>query len=210
MRIILASSSPRRRELLRLIGLEPEILFSSFEERISPGESALGFVKRVTIQKGKEVYKDDFYGIPVVSADTIVYIDRTILGKPVNRRDAFNMLQTLSGNVHQVITGVSILYKGETYYELSTTKVYFKKLSAAEIDFYLDHEEYADKAGAYGIQGKASVFVEKIDGCYFNVVGFPVNLFYHMLKKIGIEIYRPHCVGKRRSRFAASRRAGLK
>ena len=190
MRIILASSSPRRRELLRLIGVEPEIRVSSFEETIKRGESAQDFVKRVAVQKGKEVYKDEFYGIPVVSADTIVYIDHTILGKPVNREDAFKMLQTLSGNVHRVITGVSILYKGETHYDLSTTKVCFANLSFEEIDFYLDHEEYADKAGAYGIQGKASVFVEKIEGCYFNVVGFPINLFYHMLKKIGIEIYR--------------------
>ncbi len=190
MRIILASSSPRRRELLRLVGLEPEILVSSVEETKRQGESVRDFVRRVAIQKGKEVYKEEFYDIPVVSADTIVYINRTILGKPVNRQDAFLMLQTLSGNVHEVITGVSVLYKGESCYDLSATKVYFTKLSAKEIDFYLDNDEYADKAGAYGIQGKASVFVEKIAGCYFNVVGFPINLFYNMLKNIGIEIYR--------------------
>lgn len=187
--MILASSSPRRRELLRLIGLEPEIIIPSVEEEIAAGESVEEFLQRVTEQKGIAVYKDEFYRVPVISSDTVVYINNTILGKPVDRQDAFNMLKNLSGNVHEVKTGISILYQGESYFDLTVTKVYFSKISTAEINYYLDNEIYRDKAGAYGIQGKASVFVEKIAGCYFNVMGFPLNLFYKMLKEIGISVF---------------------
>jgi septum formation protein len=190
MKIILASSSPRRLELLRLIGLEPEIMIPSVDEVIKPGETVEDFICRVTRQKGEVIYRDEFYEIPVVSSDTVVYINRTILGKPKDRQDAFNMLKILSGNVHEVMTGVGVLFKGKSYVDFTVTKVFFTKLSGEEIDFYLDNKEYADKAGAYGIQGKASVFVEKIEGCYFNVMGFPLNLFYNMLKKINIAIYR--------------------
>lgn len=190
MRIILASSSPRRRELLRLIGLEPEIIVPSVEEDIKPGESAENFIRRMARHKGEVIYRENFYDVPVVSSDTVVTVDHTILGKPLDRQDAFNMLKILSGNVHEVITGVSILYRGESVFDLAVTKVYFTELSETEIEFYLDNEDYKDKAGAYGIQGKASVFVERIEGCYFNVVGFPLNLFYKMLKKIGIETYK--------------------
>ena len=189
MKIILASSSPRRRELLKLIGLEPEIIVPAVEEELKPAESKEDFIKRVCLEKGRFVYKEEFYNVPVVSSATIVCINDTILGKPAHRQAAFNMLKTLSGKKHEVITGLSILYKGENYFDSAVTQVYFTALSGAEIDFYLDKKEYADKAGAYGIQGKASVFVERIEGCYFNVMGFPLSLFYKMLKKIGLEIY---------------------
>lgn len=190
MEIILASSSPRRLELLRLIGLEPRVIIPMIDEEIKPGESVDDFVHRLTKQKGEAIYRDEFFEIPVISSDTVVYINRTILGKPEDRQDAFDMLKNLSGNVHEVMTGVGILYRGECIVDHVVTRVYFKRLSGEEIDYYLDSEEYGDKAGAYGIQGKASIFVEKIEGCYFNVMGFPLNLFYTMLKKIGIEIYR--------------------
>lgn len=190
MRIILASSSPRRRELIGLVGLEPEVLVPSVEEERKPGESIDDFVRRVTIQKARAVYRHEFYHVPVISADTIVCIKDKILGKPANHQDASGMLRTLSNNMHEVITGIAILYQGKSYFDSAKTKVYFTRISDEEISYYLDHEDYRDKAGAYGIQGRASVFVKKIEGCYFNVVGFPLNLFYKMLKRIGIEIYR--------------------
>lgn len=190
MRIILASSSPRRKELLRLIGLAPEILVPNMDEQMQPGESITDFMRRVTHQKAKMIYRDDFYDIPIIGADTIVALGQTIMGKPMDRQDAFNMLKKLANNVHEVVTGIAILYRGKTHFDLAVTKVYLTDISDAEIDFYLESGDYRDKAGAYGIQGKASVFIEKIEGCYFNVVGFPLHLFYKMLKKIGIEIYR--------------------
>lgn len=190
MRIILASSSPRRKELLSLIGLSPEIMVPNLDEKMQPGESVADFMRRVSRQKAESIYRDDFYDIPIIGADTIVVLGRTVMGKPINRQDAFNMLKTLANNVHEVITGLAILYRGKTHFDLAVTRVYFTDISGEEIDSYLDSGEYRDKAGAYGIQGKASVFIEKIEGCYFNVVGFPLHLFYKMLKQIGIEIYR--------------------
>ena len=189
MDIILASSSPRRKELLKLVGIEPRIIIPTTDESIKTGESVQTFLRRVTIEKGQAVYRDSFYHTPVISADTIVLCENKLIGKPRTRAEAFGFLQTLSNNIHNVLTGVSILYRGTPHYDFARTWVVFNGMSTGEIDYYLENENYMDKAGAYAIQGKASVFVKKIDGCYFNVMGFPLNLFYTMLKKIGIQIY---------------------
>lgn len=185
---ILASSSPRRKELLKLIGIEPRIIKPETDETREPGESVEVFLKRVTIDKGLEVYRDDYFENPVISSDTIVLCDGRLIGKPVDVAEAREFLELLSGNVHEVWTGVAIIYRGRTYYDLARTKVVFSDITAGELDHYLENEHYMDKAGAYAIQGLASVFVEKIDGCYFNVMGFPINIFYNMLKQIGISI----------------------
>lgn len=187
MRVILASSSPRRKELLGLLGVQPEIIVPDIKENFESGESIDSFIKRVTILKGKSIYKNEYYNSLVISSDTIVFINNSIIGKPVDREDAFEILKALSDNAHDVITGVSLFYQGKNYFDLCKTRVYFSKISDKEINFYLDNEDYLDKAGAYGIQGKASAFIKGIEGCFFNVVGFPVNLFYTMLKGIGIK-----------------------
>ncbi|NIO80984.1 MAG: septum formation protein Maf [Candidatus Aminicenantes bacterium] len=187
---ILASSSPRRKELLKLLGIEPRIIIPTVDESMKPGESIESFLRRVTISKGDSVYKEEFYDIPIISADTIVLCENRLIGKPVDRAEAFGFLRTLSDNVHEVWTGVSIRYRGTPYYDYARTRVVFAEISDQELHYYLDNEDYLDKAGAYAIQGRASVFVKKIDGCYFNVMGFPLNLFYNMLREIGIHIYQ--------------------
>ncbi len=189
MKLILASSSPRRKALLKLLGIEPQIIVPTVDESRIPGESIDVFLRRVTVAKGRAVFCEDFFDVPIISSDTIVLCEDTVIGKPVDRADAQRFLKFLSGNVHEVLTGVSILYKGIPHYNFACTRVEFAGISEEEIAYYLDNEDYADKAGAYAIQGKASVFVKKIDGCYFNVMGFPLNLFYTMLKELGINLF---------------------
>jgi septum formation protein len=190
MRLILASSSPRRKELFKLLGIEAEIIIPTVDENRLPGESIKSILRRVTISKGEAVYREQFFHIPIISADTIVLCENKLIGKPVDRDEASRFLKILSDNVHEVLTGVSILYKGTPYYDFARTRVEFTEISDKELEYYLDNENYRDKAGAYAIQGMASVFVKKIDGCYFNVMGFPLNLFYNMLKGIGIELFK--------------------
>jgi septum formation protein len=189
MRIVLASASPRRRELLQLIGLNPEIIIPDIEEVLRPGESPEVFLERVAIAKGIEVYKKKYFSHLLISADTVVLLDNSLIGKPADRGDAFRMLSRLSGRRHEVLTGISLMHQGETSFQISSTAVYFNELTPKEIDFYLDHENYLDKAGAYAIQGRAAIFVEKIDGCFFNVMGFPLNLFFRMVKERGLDLY---------------------
>jgi septum formation protein len=189
MKIVLASASPRRKELLQLIGLNPEIIIPDIDETPRPAEAIDAFLERVTIAKGIEVYKKNFFSHLLISADTVVLLDHSLIGKPINREDAFRMLQQLSGQRHEVLTGISLMYQGETNFEISRTAVFFKELADREINFYLDHENFMDKAGAYAIQGRAAVFVERIDGCYFNVMGFPLNLFYRMVAERGLSLY---------------------
>ncbi len=190
---ILASSSPRRKELLKLIGIEPTIIKPETDESREPGESVDEFLKRVTIEKGVEVYRDDFFANPVISSDTIVLCEGRLIGKPVDSGQAREFLELLSGNTHEVWTGVAVKYRGRTEYDVARTKVDFSPISSSELEFYLENENYVDKAGAYAIQGLASVFVNKIDGCYFNVMGFPINLFYNLLKRMEIEIFSESC-----------------
>ncbi len=189
MKIVLASASPRRKELLQMIGLDPAIIIPDIDEMVRPGEAPEAFLERVTIAKGIAVYKKNLFSHLLVSADTIVLLADELIGKPVDREDASRMLNRLSGRRHEVMTGMALMYQGETRFEISRTLVYFKELAAAEIDFYLDHEVFMDKAGAYAIQGRAALFVEKIEGCFFNVMGFPLNLLYRMANERGLNLY---------------------
>lgn len=189
MKPVLASASPRRKELLQLIGLDPEIIIPDIDEAPRPAETTAMFLERVTIAKGIAVYKKKYFSRLLVSADTVVLLDGSLIGKPVDRQDAFLMLRRLSGKRHEVLTGLALMYQGETRFAISSTHVFFKPLADREIDFYLDHENFMDKAGAYAIQGRAAIFVERIEGCYFNVMGFPLNLFYSMLIERGIDVY---------------------
>jgi septum formation protein len=189
MKVVLASASPRRQELLKLIGLNPEIIIPNVDEIIRPGETPAVFLERVAIAKGIEVYRKKFFSHLLISADTVVLLNDVLIGKPVDRSDAFGMLRQLSGQRHDVLTGISLMYQGETSFGISRTAVFFKELADSEIGFYLDHESYLDKAGAYAIQGRAAIFVERIEGCFFNVMGFPLNLFYRMVNDRGLNLY---------------------
>ncbi len=186
-KIILASGSPRRKELMELMGFSFEIQPAKGEEVITATEPEK-VVEELSYQKAKEVLEsrqdDDML---VIGADTIVAYQGEILGKPKDTEDAKRMIGMLQGNHHQVYTGVTVFEKknGEqkslTFFE--KTDVYVAEMSQEEIAAYVDTKEPMDKAGAYGIQGKFAPFVEKIDGDYYNVVGFPVSRFYRELKK---------------------------
>jgi septum formation protein len=181
MRLILASASPRRRELLRTAGLDVEVRPSSVEEAVRPGESPQDFARRAAADKALAVAATAPPDALVLGADTVVVAGEEILGKPA---DAARMLRALSGVTHRVITGVCLASAPDRIEALraETTLVTFRPLDEKEIADYIASGEPFDKAGAYGIQGLASKFVTRIEGCYFNVVGLPVALVYDMLK----------------------------
>ena len=184
MRLILASRSPRRRELLRRAGFEFEVRPSSVEEVPAPGEASEEFARRAARDKALEVAASVAPDILVLGADTVVVANHEILGKPADPHDAVRMLQLLSGATHRVITGVCLVRAPNHVEALAheTTFVTFRSLDEDEIQSYLASGEPFDKAGAYGIQGLASKFVTRVEGCYFNVVGLPVALVYALLK----------------------------
>jgi len=178
--LVLASKSPRRRELLKLITedfvIKTEETDETLPEGISPAEAVLYLsrIKAEPFENGTDT---------VIGADTVVAADGKILGKPCDEQEARLMLKMLSGKTHSVFTGVTVISPGgrESFY--AETRVKFFELSDDEIDAYVKSGECMDKAGAYGIQGKGSLFVERIDGDYFNVVGLPASLLYRVLKK---------------------------
>ena len=187
LRLVLASESPRRRELLSLLGLPFEIEPSDVDETPHPGETALAFVTRAAREKGEEVAGR----IPdsvVLSADTIVSVDGEIFGKPVDEGQAAGMLRLLSGRQHDVYTAVSTIHATtNTRHEgLEQTRVWFSELPSEMIDDYIRRETVLDKAGGYGIQGFASVFIPRIEGNYANVMGLPLPLTYDLLTRYGI------------------------
>ena len=183
MKIILASGSPRRREILTGMGFEVEVVPSAEEKPAPQGLSAEEVVQLLAVEKGAEA-KVKYFDDVVVSADTIVVIDDEIMGKPKDGEDAERMLSTLSGRVHRVLTAYAIFYKGRSLSRVVSTDVEFYDLSKAEIKWYIDKKECFDKAGAYGIQGLGAYLVKGIKGDYLNVVGFPLSDFCHTLKKI--------------------------
>ncbi len=189
MNVILASGSPRRRELLKLVGLDPQVIIPDIAETPRTGETTEKFVQRITIAKGINVYQSRHFSSLIISADTIVRVDQQVLGKPRDPQEALAMLRRLSGRCHEVWTGIALMHRGETHFEIERTTVYFRALKDSEIRSYLDHESVLDKAGAYAIQGRAALFVERIDGCFFNVVGFPLNLFYRMAERLRLPLF---------------------
>lgn len=185
---ILASASPRRLELLNLLNIYPEVHIPETLEIPIPGELPCSFVSRVAYEKGLSIAEKQDPAILTISADTIVLSGDKIIGKPTGRDDAFEMLRVLSGKKHKVITGISLISNGNRRVGNSVTEVEFAEISSDEISQYLNTEIFLDKAGAYAIQGKASIFVKRINGCYFNVMGFPLNLFYTLLKELKITL----------------------
>ena len=189
-RIILASASPRRKELLDKIGLKFEVDASNCEEEIDPSLEPDELVRRISLAKAKSVasrHKDAL----IIAADTIGVIGKKLLGKPHTAAQARKMLAQISGKSHLVITGFTVLDTAtdKIVTKTVTTKVYIKKLTPAEIDAYVVTGEPLDKAGAYGIQGLGAVIVEKINGDYYNVVGLPLSALTEVLREFGISVW---------------------
>jgi septum formation protein len=182
--IILASASPRRQELLSLIceqfAVEPADIDESAFECSEPEKAP----ELLAVKKAEHIFKTKDYNDIVIGCDTGVFIDGQMLGKPKDRNDACRMLARLSGRTHKVITGCAIFYKDKMLSFSQTTEVEFYELSQEEIDAYVDTKEPMDKAGAYGIQGKGTTLVKKINGDFYNVVGLPVALLNKKLKEI--------------------------
>lgn len=181
--LILASSSPRRKELLELIGAQFITDPADVDESRLPGENPEDYALRIAVDKARTAAGRYSEGV-VVGADTIVVLDDMIMGKPASRQDAEEMLRHLSGRTHRVLTAVALVdaATGAESSFIETTYVRFRRLTPDEITGYVATGEPMDKAGAYGIQGRASVFVEGIDGCFFNVVGLPLSRLDKALK----------------------------
>lgn len=188
MAIILASQSPRRRELLGQMGLTDFIIRpAQGEEQADPALSPAQLVEALSRRKGLEVAASAHAGDLVIAADTVVAIDGHVLGKPHSRQEAVEMLSRLSGRTHTVYTGVTLCRDGQAVTEHEATAVRFRPLTAAEIEAYVDSGEPMDKAGAYGIQGLGALLVERIEGDYCNVVGLPICRLGRMLARFGLD-----------------------
>lgn len=186
VKIYLASSSPRRQELMEQLGLFPEKVTASVEEVALPNESAASFVVRMAVEKADAAYsKIAGNEIYVVAGDTIVVCDGKVFGKPANQFEAKKTLQALSGKTHTVISAVALMHDGATYSTKCVTKVSFKKLTQQEIENYTLSGESEGKAGAYAIQGKAATFISKIEGSYSSVMGLPLFELNELLEKSG-------------------------
>lgn len=186
-RIILASNSPRRKELLTQIGLSFTVAPADVDESVLPGELPETYAARVAFDKARIAAERAGEGI-VIAADTIVALGDSILGKPRDGRDAEAMLKQLSGKEHRVVTAIAVIdaSTAKSVTRISATKVWFRGLTEREIAVYVATGEPMDKAGAYGIQERGALLVEKIEGCYSNVVGLPLSLLGEMLKEFGV------------------------
>lgn len=184
MKIYLASLSPRRQELLKLLGIKYQILTPQVSE-LPMDLTPAGYAQVLAKMKVESVSQQVPKGL-IIGMDTIVVLGKKIMGKPKNRSAAREMLSMLSGKTHRVITGIYLLLRpeGNSISSYEMTRVKFRKLSGKEIEQYIKTKEPYDKAGAYAIQGQAGLFVESINGCYFNVVGFPVAKFLKLFKKL--------------------------
>ena len=186
-KILLASKSPRRAEILKAVGWEFEAIAADVDETRNPSEDAISYVKRVATLKAEKVAAR-FPAELVLGADTVVVIGEEILGQPRDDEDARRMLRLLCGRWHMVLTGVALVRLGNparVLVEHAATRVRFYDLSADEIDWYVSTEEPRGKAGAYAIQGRGALFIREIQGDYFNVVGLPLRLVYELTQKIG-------------------------
>jgi septum formation protein len=187
MKLILASASPRRAEILRDAGLSFTVVSSAVDETPYPGEAPQTLAQRLADAKADLVAARAVGTAIVIAADTVVVLDGQLLGKPRSTDDARRMLEQLSGRTHSVHTGVSLirLPDAERFHFVETTLVTFSKLSADEISQYLATEEPYDKAGAYAIQGRAGRYIQRIEGCYHNVVGLPLAHLIAVLRELG-------------------------
>ena len=181
-RVILASKSPRRKELLEMLRIPFEIIVSDIEEQIDPENDLTKEIEKLSYQKAKAVFEKENDAL-VIGSDTIVKINNQVLGKPKTHEEAREMLHLLSGNTHEVITGVTILYQDQRETFSSTSSVTFSPLTDEEIDTYIATNEPLDKAGSYAIQGDGAKFIRSINGDFYTIVGLPIGELYHRLKK---------------------------
>ncbi len=187
MKIILASKSPRRKEILENLGFKFDIITADTDESsdVTDPES---LVQILAVRKGKAVADNHSENDKlIISCDTVVCCDGKILGKPRNEDDAKQMLRSLSGRSHTVLSGLALFYNGKTISGVDKTEVYFATMPESFIDSYVASGDPMDKAGSYAVQGKTSLYIDKIDGCYFNVVGLPVRLLAKLLNNLGID-----------------------
>lgn len=190
-KIILASQSPRRKELLELLNIPFVVHPSNIEEVVNEESYPFQVVESLALQKANDVASNYHNGI-IIGTDTIVVYEHNILGKPKDENDAFEMLKLLQGQAHEVYSGLAIIDAdtGKSIVSHRVTKVFMYPLSDDDIVFYLNTKEPLDKAGSYGIQGVGSIFIEKIEGDYFNVVGLPLSLLRKQLLEFGVNITR--------------------
>ena len=183
-RLVLASGSPRRAEILRAVGWAFEAEAADVDESLRAGESPTHYVERLAREKAARVARARLFGL-VLGADTVVVCEGEILGKPRDGEDARRMLRLLSGRWHDVLTGVALVRAEDERAEVAhaRTRVRFSRMTDEEIDWYVGTNEPADKAGAYAVQGRAALFIDGLEGDYWNVVGLPVRLAYQLAGK---------------------------
>jgi len=185
-RVILASASPRRRELLRLVGIEHEVRPADIDASYFPGEQPAAHAERLARGKAETSAADAGQDAVTIGSDTIVVVDGDVLGKPRDREHAKQMLRRLSGRSHVVMTGVAVAWRGRTSSGVEEVGVTFRDLSDDEIERYIDTGEPMDKAGAYGIQGFGATIVDRVDGDYFAVMGLALNRLARLLREAGL------------------------
>jgi len=186
-RLVLASKSPRRAELLRAVGWEFETVAANIDETRMESEDAVSYVRRLAQAKAEIVAKKVSNDALVLGADTVVVIDKEVLGQPRDDEEAYRMLKLLSGKWHEVLTGLALVRMGNPPRILvnhETTRVRFCEMSDDEINWYVSTGEPNGKAGAYAIQGRGALFIKEIRGDYFNVVGLPLRLVYELSRRI--------------------------
>jgi septum formation protein len=183
--LVLASASPRRRELLAAAGFDVEVAAASIDETPRAGETPSAYVVRMARAKAEAVLAQH-PALPIIGADTTVVVDDELLGKPADAEDAARMLRRLSGRAHDVWTGLALAWRGEIFTATERTVVWLSALDDEAVQAYVASGEPMDKAGAYAIQGLASRFVPRIEGSYANVVGLPVATLARMLKQAGV------------------------
>jgi len=190
LQLYLASSSPRRKELLQQIGISFEVLAPQVEEKPEPDESPVEYVERIALAKARAVerlvHQQNLQSWPILAADTCVCLGAELMGKPADIQDGLRMLRLLSGGSHQVFSGIVLLHDGQAFTGHSESSVTFAELSKEEIIRYWDSGEPQDKAGSYAIQGMAGKFVSNITGSYSGIVGLPLYEVYQLLKKAGL------------------------
>ena len=186
--LILASQSPRRRQLMEQIGLSFTVKIADIDETMDPSKPPEAQVAEVSARKAAAIAETSRPEDVIIAADTIVVVDDTILGKPHSKEDAKAMLNLLSGRSHRVMTGVTVCRGEESVSHTEITEIRFRALSDAEIDAYVESGDPMDKAGSYGIQNAAAIFVSGMHGDYFNVMGLPLCSLTQLLRRFGVEV----------------------
>jgi septum formation protein len=188
-KIILASKSPRRKQILEQFGLNFEVEVSDFDESQIAFKTPIEMVEKLSFEKAKIIAERNPDAV-IIGADTIVIFKNEIIGKPKSEKDAIRILNLLSGNMHEVVTGFTVMEDKKSITSYVSSRVKFKQLSDAEITTYVATGEPMDKAGGYGIQSKGGLFIERIAGDYFNVVGLPIFALAEVLRDFGVDIIK--------------------